>query len=118
MSKTQTWEAASEDHTQNVHKVSLAEARRMVLETERGVSQTVTAQIMRTALHRFRSELTDDAFSMKPCACCTHGFLANDLQTERFPAFPLHTPDELPDLPDWLAQWDACLWKKNTAQPG
>ena len=86
-----------------MHKVSLAEARRMVLETEREASQTVTAQIMRTSLHRFRSELTHDAFSMKPCACCTHGFPANDLKSVRVPVFPLHTLDELPDLRDWLA---------------
>jgi len=116
VSKTQSWEAALEEHTQNVHKVSLAKVRRMVLETEmwRG-PKAVSAQVMRTALHRFRCELTDDAFSLKPCACCTHGFLAKDLQTVRFPAFPFNTPDELPELPDWLVKWDASLWKKHGA---
>ena len=116
MSKTQSWEAALEKHTQKVHEVSLSKVRRMVLETEMWRRpKAVSAQVMRTALHRFRSELTDAAFSLKPCACCTHGFVAKDLQTVRFPAFPFNTPDDLPELPDWLVNLDASMWKKHGA---
>jgi len=76
-----SWDQALEAHTQSVHKLCLADVRRMVIETEmsRG-PKAIGAQVMRTALHRFRSELTDAAFALKPCACCTHGFATKDLQ--------------------------------------
>ena len=70
---------------------------------------------MRAALHRFRSQLTDDAFLLKPCACCTHGHVAKFLQGVRFPAFSLSTSDSLPELPVWLENWDAALWKQHGA---
>ena len=92
VSDSHSWDAALEEQTQSVHKLSLAEVRRMVIETElwRG-PKAIGAQVMRTALHRFRSELTDAALSLNPCGCCTHGFVTKDLQTVRFPAFSLNT---------------------------
>ena len=75
----------------------------------------ITAQVIRTCLHRFRSELTDAAFSLQPCACCTHGFVDEDLQTVRFPSFSSTAPDHLPDLPEWLVNWDAAMWKEHGA---
>ena len=112
----QSWVQALEAHTLKAHKLCLKDVRRMVIETAMLQGpQSIGAQIMRTCLHRFRSELTDASFLMKPCACCTHGFVSKDLQTVRFPAFDSSAPDSLPDLPGWLIDWDLAAWKQEGA---
>ena len=75
ISASQSWDSDLEQHTQDKHQLSLVQVRRMVLETEtcRG-SLAITAQVIRTCLRRFRTELSDASFSFSPCACCAHSF--------------------------------------------
>ena len=120
VAERQSWDNALEAHTQSKHKLTLAQVRRLVLEDALAHGpREIPAQVMRTCLHRFRSQLTDAAFVRKPCACCSYGHLSKDLQTVRFPAIPSHKTDTLPALPDWLVDWNDdwndAEWKKHGA---
>jgi len=98
MNDSDSFESVLAQHVQEKHALSLDEVRRACLETAmwRG-PQAIPAQVLRTALHRFREALSDAAISSHPCACCVHGFSAQELRCVRFPAFP--SPAQLPVRP-------------------
>ena len=86
--------------------MTYAYMRRAVLETTHEGPQAIPAQVFRTVLHRFRTELSEENFTFQPCACCVRSSRSEDLCSVVFPASDDDT------LPDWLLphSWTQAAW--------
>jgi hypothetical protein len=104
----ESWETALTRHCKDDHNMSYYDMRRMILETEMHEGlHAIPSQVTRTCLHRYRSALSEAAFTFKACACCTKNFPAAELEMVVFP------PASTQDMPAWLGShdWTQEVWE-------